>query len=357
LVPGRAGTKHRSPESSCEAFLSHGCSLIPEDYPGTTASYRLRVSRVRGREIRVGFNTNATLLTRRRAEELVASGADWLHVSLDGATSARYEAIREGAHFDTVVANLAGLVAAKQEASSATPWIRVVFVAMRDNVAELPALVRLLAEVGVDELRVQNLSHSFDDTGATPGYAQIREFTAGQALWTGPDVSHARAALAAAMGVARDTGLRLRLPSLTDDGGGGGGNCTWPWDAAYVTSAGVVQPCCMVMGDDRISLGDLMETGFARIWYGAAYRDFRRRLDSADPRTYAAAARSTGTHSDRLTSRPWQPCRASCSGRVAPTPRRAVSRQGPSPRPGPRRRSTRSAAGTGPTARCPGRAR
>jgi MoaA/NifB/PqqE/SkfB family radical SAM enzyme len=63
------------------------------------------------RDIRVGFNTNATLLNRRRAAELVASGLDWLHVSLDGATPASYEAIREGAHLDTVVANLAGLVA------------------------------------------------------------------------------------------------------------------------------------------------------------------------------------------------------------------------------------------------------
>jgi MoaA/NifB/PqqE/SkfB family radical SAM enzyme len=200
------------------------------------------------RDIRFGFNTNATLLNRRRAAELVASGLDWLHVSLDGATPASHEAIREGAHFDTVVANLAGLVAAKRQAGSTKPWIRVVFVAMRDNVAELPALVRLLGEIGVDELRVQNLSHSFDDTDAAPGYDQIREFPAGQALWTGADVTHARAALAAAVGVARDTGLRLRLPSLTDDGGG---NCTWPWDAAYITSAGVVQPCCMVMGDER----------------------------------------------------------------------------------------------------------
>jgi hypothetical protein len=39
----------------------------------------------------------------------------------------------------------------------------------------------------------------------------------------------------------------------------------------------------MVMGDDRITLGDLTQTGFPQIWYGAAYRDFRRRLDSADP--------------------------------------------------------------------------
>ncbi|MFE9692076.1 radical SAM protein [Micromonospora sp. NPDC005806] len=115
------------------------------------------------RDIYVGFNTNATLLTRRRAEELVASGVDWMHVSLDGAHAEAYQRVRDGADFDTVVANLAGLVAAKRAGGSDTPWLRVVFVAMRDTVAELPELVRLLGRIGVDELYVQNLSHSFSD--------------------------------------------------------------------------------------------------------------------------------------------------------------------------------------------------
>jgi MoaA/NifB/PqqE/SkfB family radical SAM enzyme len=52
------------------------------------------------RKIIVGFNTNATLLTGRRAAELVDSRVDWLHVSLDGASPAAYEAIRNGARFD-----------------------------------------------------------------------------------------------------------------------------------------------------------------------------------------------------------------------------------------------------------------
>ena len=49
------------------------------------------------RGIRVGFNTNATLLTRARAERLVVAGLDWLCISLDGATAATYESIRDGA--------------------------------------------------------------------------------------------------------------------------------------------------------------------------------------------------------------------------------------------------------------------
>ena len=37
------------------------------------------------RGIRVGFNTNGTVLTRDKAECLVESGLTWLHVSVDGA--------------------------------------------------------------------------------------------------------------------------------------------------------------------------------------------------------------------------------------------------------------------------------
>ena len=238
------------------------------------------------RRITVGFNTNATLLNRRRAEELVRSRVDWLHVSLDGADAATYEAVRDGADFGTVVANLARLASVKRSTGSATPWIRVVFVAMRDNVAQLPDLVRLLSRIGVDELHVQNLSHDFSDADPDDRYGEIRSFTAGQALWTGADTERARAAFTDAARVARDLNLRLRLPRLgapaapaAPDGPG----CSWPWDAAYVTSAGVVQPCCMVMGDDRVALGRLSEHNFTDIWYGEPYREFRRRLSTEDP--------------------------------------------------------------------------
>jgi radical SAM protein with 4Fe4S-binding SPASM domain len=234
----------------------------------------------------VGFNSNATLLTRKRADELVAAGLDWLHVSLDGARAATYEAIRDGADFDKVVANLSGLVAAKRAAGGDLPWIRVVFVAMRRNVGELPELVELMGRVGVQEVRVQNLAHDFADTPDDGPYREIRDYTAAESLWTGAD----RAAAAEAFGKARVAadryGLQLRVPRLspppTGPAADGGARCTWPWDAAYVTSAGVVQPCCMVMGDDRVALGDLTERSFPEIWAGPAYQEFRARLASPD---------------------------------------------------------------------------
>jgi radical SAM protein with 4Fe4S-binding SPASM domain len=240
----------------------------------------VRYAKARGTA--VGFNSNATLLSEARARDLVDAGLDWLHVSLDGARADTYQGIRRGARFDQVVDNLAGLVRTKRAAGSPHPWVRVVFVAMRRNVGELPELVRLLAGVGVDELRVQNLSHTFSDTDPAGGYADIRDFTRDEALWTGADRAATERAFAAARTAAAAHGLTLRLPQLAPDRSPapepGRPGCTWPWDAAYVTSTGVVQPCCMVMGDDRVSLGRLDEQTFPEIWYGAPYREFRRRL-------------------------------------------------------------------------------
>jgi radical SAM protein with 4Fe4S-binding SPASM domain len=244
-----------------------------------------QVRAAKDRGLTIGFNSNATLLTRRRADELVASGLDWLHVSLDGAEPGAYESIRRGADFDTVIRNVAGLVDAKRAAGSATPWIRAVFVAMRRNVDQLPKLVELLAGIGVDELRVQNLSHDFSDTDPAGRYRGIRDFAATESLAASPDsTATGDAAFTAARRQAQRYGLKLRLPHLDpgplDPGRPG---CTWPWESVYVTSTGVVQPCCMVMGDDRVALGQLADQSFTDIWHSVAYRDFRHRLATDDP--------------------------------------------------------------------------
>jgi radical SAM protein with 4Fe4S-binding SPASM domain len=234
---------------------------------------------LKDRGARVGFNTNGTLLRRNVAERLVDMNLDWLHVSLDGSTAQTFESIRDGAAFETVVRHLSGLVAAKKRAGKSTPWIRVVFVAMQRNVQELPALVDLLADIGVDELRVQNLSHDFGDTTESGPYAEIRAYANREALdsQAHPTFDEARQRAAA-------RGVDLRLPSLSAmDPSPAGPGCTWPWDSAYITSDGVVQPCCMVMGDDRVQLGRLGETPFADVWNGSAYQEFRQRLLDGDP--------------------------------------------------------------------------
>ena len=237
------------------------------------------------RGVRMGFNTNGTLLTRERSRRLVELGLDWLHVSLDGATRESYEAIRDGSDFERVRGNVIGLVEAMRELGAERPALSLVFVAMRRNVHELPELVRLAADWGVPRVWVQNLSHSFSDTDPSGAYRQIRSFHAEEALWadSNPD---AERLFAAARAVAEERGIELRLPRLKEppaarvDGAPG---CHWPFEAAYVTHDARVQPCCMVMGSDRAVLGEVAEGGFARVWAGDAYRDFRGALLTDEP--------------------------------------------------------------------------
>ena len=238
-----------------------------------------------GRGVRVGFNTNGTLLTRDKAERLVDAGLDWLHVSLDGATAKTYESIRDGSDFGRVRGNVLDLVDVMRRRGATKPVLLLVFVAMKRNVHELPDLVRLAAEWGVGRLYVQNLSHSFSDTDPAGGYREIRAFAAAEALWAEED-AEADAILGEARSLASDLGVELRLPALEERARprrAGTPGCHWPFSSAYVTHDGKVQPCCMVMGADRAVLGNVEEEDFAAVWVGEPYRDFRSALLTSEP--------------------------------------------------------------------------
>lgn len=242
------------------------------------------------RGIAVGFNTNATLLTRAKAERLVKAGLDWLHISLDGATAATYESIRDGSSFERVESNVKGLIEVMRALGSDKPEIELVFVAMRGNIAELSALVRLAAAWGVPKLWVQNLSHSFSDTDPAGDYHGIRSFTATEALWSdcavGDGEPSAQEIFDAARSLAGTLRVELRLPEVDEQPAGraaGTPGCDWPWRSAYLNHTGEVQPCCMVMGADRAVLGDLRADTFPEVWSSQAYQDFRGALLTDEP--------------------------------------------------------------------------
>jgi radical SAM protein with 4Fe4S-binding SPASM domain len=241
------------------------------------------------RGVRVGFNTNAMLLTPARGERLIRAGLGWLHVSIDGATAETYEAIRGGGRFDRVCANVSAFAETKRRLDATNLELELVFVAMRGNVAELPRLVRMAAGWGIDRIHVQNLSHSFEDTDGLAGYREIQRFTSAEALWSARDRSHAREAIDRACDEAARLGVRLRVPKLAEADGAprrrrpGTPGCFWPWEQTYIHHDGRVQPCCMIMGEDRAIVGDAKADGLAAVWEGETYKRFRERLLGADP--------------------------------------------------------------------------
>jgi MoaA/NifB/PqqE/SkfB family radical SAM enzyme len=109
--------------------------------------------------------TNGTLLTKDLSERLIEIGLDMLWVSLDGATPESYADVRLGAALPEVLANLAIFRDAYWTTQFPSlfveyfpkPPIGIVFVAMKRNIADLPAVLRLGNRLGARRFLVTNL--------------------------------------------------------------------------------------------------------------------------------------------------------------------------------------------------------
>ena len=106
--------------------------------------------------------TNGTLLTKDLSEQLIEAGLDFLWVSLDGATPESYADVRLGAALPEVLANLTGFRQARWAKCFSSffvdyhlkPQIGIVFVAMKRNITDLPAVLRLGNRLGTHRFLV-----------------------------------------------------------------------------------------------------------------------------------------------------------------------------------------------------------
>ncbi len=226
------------------------------------------------------MNTNGLLLDEQRRVGVLSSGLHELRVSLDGA---RPQTVLEMAGADILGAVTRRVREMVQARGSATlPRISLWMVATRLNIEELPDLVRLAAELGVEEVYAQRLVL----TGH--GVAQRAYSLHGR---SGPllrDVVARAEAIAAETGVAlRASGRQPILESFaaSDDPHPQRG-CWRPWRSAVVTASLKVLPCCIASFTQsyaELELGDLRTQTWSDIWNGAAYRRLRNGLLDGPP--------------------------------------------------------------------------
>lgn len=236
--------------------------------------------------VRVTTNTNLTMLNKKRAALCVTSGLDTLHFSIDGTNAETYEKIRLNARFDKVIANLENLVEAKKQLNSPFPRLHMVMVIMRQNLAELPDLVRLAAHYGAEEVFAQQLSHDFDNPAFDKRFLPLHDYVNEQSLlYEEPQrIEHY---FGQARELARELGIRLRIPRTQPrsypPGTSGRDRCNWPWTSAYISFQGYAMPCCMAASPEQIHLGLISGDNLEEIWNGEAYQRFREQLASNQP--------------------------------------------------------------------------
>jgi radical SAM protein with 4Fe4S-binding SPASM domain len=231
------------------------------------------------------FNTNGTLLRRKRSLELIDAGLDELRVSLDAAEPRAFELVRGRDVFDRIVRNVRSFTALQRERVAATPKVSLWLTGLKETVGQLPAFVRLANELGVGEVYLQRLVYFPDGQGLARGESALFEHL---------DQAEAQA-IHDAEELAAELGLTFSASGATEpeaslkrkEADQPWSLCRRPWTLMYFTAHGRALPCCIapfsMRGYDSFTLGNATQQSLREIWNGERYQQFRRALLSDQP--------------------------------------------------------------------------
>ena len=220
------------------------------------------IREARDRGIEVHTFSNASKIERDTARRIVESGLALINFSMDGADEETFRKLRKGGTLRRYRRCVTNLVQARAALGSATPQIGIMTVLSKRNCDQVPRMLAIAEELGVDRIIFTKLNAGVKD--------DQRE------LMLGPDELAMLDAMPPRNGrleVVKAYHAWTKEERM---------NCYWPKSMAYVTVEGHVTPCCNYYDHRTLSLGNVFEQSGDEIWNGPAYRDFRRRLWNGD---------------------------------------------------------------------------
>lgn len=179
----------------------------------------------------VMFNTNASLLTEKKAVEIIESGLDKLFFSFDSPYREQYNKIRVKGDYDKVLTNIKNFMKIKREMKSDTPLTRVQMVVMKENEHEFKDFVKLFQPIVDTIAQIDYLDHGIQNTDKTVVQLQ-------------------------------DKKAKIFC-------------CPQLWQRMFVHPDGVVTPCC-IDSDRKMVMGNVNESSVKDIWKNEKYQKMRK---------------------------------------------------------------------------------
>lgn len=214
-------------------------------------------------DARIYFCTNGMRLDRLH-NAIFDNRVDVFAVSVDGATAETNARIRRGSDLDAITKSLRDIKRTQRRLGVDYPYINFVFCAMRSNLHELPGLVRLAADIGLEEVKVVYLT-AFDEEMAKECLWDCRAEV--------EDVFQSAAELGEQLGVT------LKLPYLQGEDPAGGAlhkDCFVSWRDFFLGSDGIVRPCMSTPAQFFP-----FDTGrdFMDMWNDDCFRQYRAKVN------------------------------------------------------------------------------
>ena len=204
-------------------------------------------------QVHTRVSTNGLLfLHAMDASDLIASGLDYLRVSVDGATQETYNVYRVGGRLDRVLEGVRLLQERKCELGRFKPVVELQFIVMRHNEHEIPLMRQIARELGVllrfKSVGLGDLNREPDRRAWLPGDESLRRYDE------------------------RDGRFDLAR------NGHAGRVCDHPWHRLVVNWDGQVTPCCYDW-DGVYEFGNAAD-GISAVWNGERLRTFRQAVRS-----------------------------------------------------------------------------
>jgi MoaA/NifB/PqqE/SkfB family radical SAM enzyme len=246
---------------------------------------------LKDRGVYVLFNTNGTVLNERNGRALIAAELDELRVSLDAANAASFRRVRGKNYFDRILKNVRRFRDLQKGTGQDKPRVSLWLTGLKETIQELPAFVRIAAEIGVQEVYLQRLVF-FDEHAigmATPDQSLYERLTREESAYLAEAEALARSLGVAffASGGASEPGLSLQRTAEST-----WSLCRRPWTLMYFTANGRALPCCIApfsqRGYEHYTLGDATQQTLRDIWNGPTYQAFRAALLSDAPQKACA---------------------------------------------------------------------
>ena len=260
--------------------------------------------RLAQRGIRADLTTNGSVMTDEVRDALLDTDTR-VTFSLDGATPGVFEAIRVRSSLDRVRTNVRRLTEARSRYGGRRPRLDARMVVTTRNVHELPDVVRLAAQLGLDAVVAHTVLVDW-------GRRDMEDVNLGTRVRDHPGLT---GPLAEAERTAAEVGIDF---AHSDELYDRDQVCRWPWTRPFISAAGDVTPCCVLSDPTRYAVGNLHEQSIRDIWNNDAYQQLRARLASGRIPETCAACYATDERDQASTSRP--PARTPADGAPNPSP-------------------------------------
>jgi MoaA/NifB/PqqE/SkfB family radical SAM enzyme len=226
---------------------------------------------------RVGFVTSGLTLTDEYVSELIRAKTDFIGFSLSGATAETHDSIRVNSHLPNLVEHIRRFQEIKARGKTLLPRLHIVFLLLKNNIAELPLLLRTARALGIEEVALIQMA------------LISNEWQEEQRIFGREETEGYEGLLDDAERLARELKISLKRPSLA------------PRDAAvcsenplrnlYISVSGNVSPCVYLrppvpppflrifhgreFRQDKVGFGNIFQTPFEEIWKNPQYESFR----------------------------------------------------------------------------------